>query len=404
MINHNILNFTQISKELILKSDNYNELLFWRRNVQMNSFFGKQGKILFLAFTVIFVLMAIGFERSYAKEFLLDQNMNSIIESQNNMQFTKESLIVDINKENIKPEIQIDENEAIKIKNNNKIKLQSYYDVEGLILNTQGTLTENNPLDLYFFSPTSNKILISRILSENENYTLRLYVIDYENGLAYPTQISTLPQELMLVNLPAGDYALGVISEGTLGDSYTIQMNASNPANFSEAIFVTQDLTRFVAKYSDGSLYSNGKYILNVNGTNEQLNWERKYYFSYNGGYSQRTHSLSDIKISAISNPITYSSNYASSNFAMMVYLNVGTLFTYHESQYQSGTNPYYYSSFVDTLGKTTPRRLDIDDFNYGNHILIVDLTTGKSIDFFSVLNFYYASGIEPLPSISYLQ
>src|SRR5690606_34057513 len=124
---------------------NYNELLFWRRNVQMNSFFRKQGKILFLAFTVIFVLMAIGFERSYAKEFLLDQNMNSIIESQNNMQFTKESLIVDINKENIKPEIQIDENEAIKIKNNNKIKLQSYYDVEGLILNTQGTLTENNP-------------------------------------------------------------------------------------------------------------------------------------------------------------------------------------------------------------------------------------------------------------------
>lgn len=94
MINHNILNFTQISKELILKSDNYNELLFWRRNVQMNSFFRKQGKILFLAFTVIFVLMAIGFERSYAKEFLLDQNMNSIIESQNNMQFTKESLIV----------------------------------------------------------------------------------------------------------------------------------------------------------------------------------------------------------------------------------------------------------------------------------------------------------------------
>ncbi|KYD24995.1 hypothetical protein B4110_3810 [Parageobacillus toebii] len=87
-----------------------------------------------------------------------------------------------------------------------------------------------------------------------------------------------------------------------------------------------------------------------------------------------------------------------------MVYLDVGTLFTYHESQYQSGPDPYYYSSFVDTLGKETPRRLEADDFNYGDHILIVDLKTGKSIDFFSVLNFYYASKVEPLPSIKYLE
>ncbi|TCL48001.1 hypothetical protein EDD69_1106 [Thermolongibacillus altinsuensis] len=115
-------------------------------------------------------------------------------------------------------------------------------------------------------------------------------------------------------------------------------------------------------------------------------------------------HSLSDIKISAVSEPITYSSSYASSDFAIMVYLDVGTLFTYHESQYQSDPTPYYYSSFVDTLGKETPRRLEADDFNYGDHILIVDLTTGKSIDFLSVLNFYYASGVEPLPSIDYLE
>ncbi|GAB7387165.1 hypothetical protein BSNK01_10010 [Bacillaceae bacterium] len=50
-----------------------------------------------------------------------------------------------------------------------------------------------------------------------------------------------------------------------------------------------------------------------------------------------------------------------------------------------------------------TPRRLEADDYNDGEHILIVDLTTGKPIDFFSVLNFYYASGVEPLPSINYL-
>ncbi len=56
-----------------------------------------------------------------------------------------------------------------------------------------------------------------------------------------------------------------------------------------------------------------------------------------------------------------------------MVYLDEGTLFIYHESQYQSGPDSYYYSSFVDTLGKKTPRRLEADDYNYGNLILIVD-------------------------------
>lgn len=373
---------------------------------EMNSFFGKSGKVLLLVFTLIFTLVTIGVQKSYANELLRTKpNMNSIIELQKSLEFTEESLAVDIDKAKIETEIKINEDEAIKIESDNKFKPQSQYGVGGLILNTQDSLTEEDPMDLFFFSPTSDKILVSRILSGNEDYILQLYVVDYENGLAYPTEFTTSPGKLMLINIPAGDYALGVLSKGTLGDSYTIQMNTSNPANFNEALYISQDLTKFVAKYSDGSLYSNGQYVLNVNGiNNEHLNWERKYYFSYNGGYSQRTHSLSDIKISSISSPISYSSNYASSDFAIMVYLDVGTLFTYHESQYQSGPNPYYYSSFVDTLGKNTPRRLEADDFNYGDHILIVDLTTGKSIDFFSVLNFYYASGVEPLPSVNYLE
>ena len=54
-------------------------------------------------------------------------------------------------------------------------------------------------------------------------------------------------------------------------------------------------------------------------------------------------------------------------------------------------------------LGKTTPRQIDTDDFNYGDHILIFDLNTGQPIDFYSVLNFYYGAGIETLPIINYL-
>ncbi|EPX60302.1 hypothetical protein D187_002388 [Cystobacter fuscus DSM 2262] len=40
---------------------------------------------------------------------------------------------------------------------------------------------------------------------------------------------------------------------------------------------------------------------------------------------------------------------------------------------------------------------------NWGDQILIYDLNTGKPIDFFSVLNFYYASGVEAVPTITWL-
>ncbi|QPA31784.1 hypothetical protein [Thermaerobacillus caldiproteolyticus] len=176
-------------------------------------------------------------QKSYANELLgTKPNMNSIIELQKGLEFTEESLAVDIDKAKIETEIKINKDEAIKIQSDNKFKPQSQYGVGGLILNTQDSLTEEDPMDLFFFSPTSDKILVSRILSGNEDYILQLYVVDYENGLAYPTEFTTSPGKLMLINIPAGDYALGVLSKGTLGDSYTIQMNASNPANFNEAL------------------------------------------------------------------------------------------------------------------------------------------------------------------------
>lgn len=137
-----------------------------------------------------------------------------------------------------------------------------------------------------------------------------------------------------------------------------------------------------------------GKYVLNTNESNPHLDWERNYYFSSGGGYSQRKHSISNVKVKSISRPVSYTSSYASSDNAIMIYLNPGTSFTYHESQYQSGTNPYYHSSFIDILGKNTPRKIDSDDFNYGDHILILNLNTGQPIDFYSVLNFYYGAGV----------
>lgn len=104
----------------------------------MNSFFGKSGKVLLLVFTLIFTLVTIGVQKSYANELLRTKpNMNSIIELQKSLEFTEESLAVDIDKAKIETEIKINEDEAIKIESDNKFKPQSQYGVGGLILNTR---------------------------------------------------------------------------------------------------------------------------------------------------------------------------------------------------------------------------------------------------------------------------
>lgn len=272
-----------------------------------------------------------------------------------------------------------------------------------LVINKDSVLTNETPNELYFFSPQSNKALFSRMLSDNINYRLQLYVVDWNEGVAYPTDLIKKPGELLYFsNLPAGDYALQVRSEGSVGNQYTIQLNVANPANLTTILADSGNLAYIVASYDDGSVYVNGEFAFNLSGNN--LEWKREFNLSLPGGYSTRTHNLSDIKVAGVSSPVYYASSYGSSPKALLIYLDKGTLFTYHESQYQSGTPPYYYSSFVDTLGKKTPRRLDEDDNNYGSHILAFDLNTGKSIDFFSTLNFYYAAGIEKLPSITILR
>ncbi|WP_256704527.1 hypothetical protein [Paenibacillus peoriae] len=118
----------------------------------------------------------------------------------------------------------------------------------------------------------------------------------------------------------------------------------------------------------------NGTQIANTTVANPNLEWSREFNFS----------------------------NYASSDNAVLIVLNADTLFTYFESAYSSGNPPYHSSSFVDTSGRTTPRRLDFIDMAGDPDILVYDLDTKKVIDFVSNLNYYYAKGIEPQPTVVY--
>lgn len=318
--------------------------------------------------------------------------------------FLKQDEGTAIQQKQLKKSFKVDKKNGISIKRkaakDGQMRTSSVRSIDGLAINQSVVLSENDPVDLWLLSTTSPQALISRITSSNPDYFVQLFVVDYETGQAYPTDLIQPAGSLLgLTNLPAGDYAFGITSGGDFGDSYTLQVNAKNPPNFAGAVSLSSTLQYFVAEYANGDVFANGTKVYNKQSKTADYKWERVFYFSYDGKYDQRTHSVESVKVKSISAPVSYSAPYASSSEAILVYLDVETLFMYHESSFASGQ--YYHSSFVDTLGKTTPRRLDIDDMtNYGDHILAVDLKTGKPIDFFSVLNFYYAAGIEKLPTI----
>nr|WP_306299193.1 hypothetical protein [Bacillus sp. F2HM] len=318
--------------------------------------------------------------------------------------FEKQDEGTAIQQKQVKKSFKVNKKKGISIKRKaakeGKMRTSAVRSIDGLAINQSAVLTEDDPVDLWFLSTSSPQALISRITSSNPDYFVQLFVVDYETGQAYPTDLIQPAGSLLgLTNLPAGDYAFGITSGGEFGDSYTIQVNAKNPPNFTGAVSLSSTFQYFVAEYANGDVFANGTKVYNKQTKTANYEWERVFYFSYDGKYEQRTHSISSVKVKSISAPVSYSAPYASSSEAILVYLDVETLFMYHQSSYASGQ--YYHDTFVDTLGKTTPRRLDIDDMtNYGDHILAVDLKTGKPIDFFSVLNFYYAAGIEKLPTI----
>lgn len=272
-----------------------------------------------------------------------------------------------------------------------------------------GELTEDDNMDMYFFSATASKFMIAQLSSENVNYEVRLYIVDYETGDITPTNICGTAGNLIGINgLPADDYVFVVYAnDGTAGDAYTLKINAANPSgSIASTVKITNDF-RLILRYTNGDIYGDGTYIYNIskmNQENAQMEWTRNEDFSWGSGYIHRSHDVYNVNIKEVVGPASYSSSYATSDNVMLVYCDVDTGFAYMESAYQSGPDHEYERSFVDTFGKMTPRSLTADDFETFSHILVYDLNTGKAIDFYSPLNYYYACGAEGAPAVTFYQ
>lgn len=256
-----------------------------------------------------------------------------------------------------------------------------------------GQLTASDTDEMHFFSVTKDAAFFLNLESLNADYYIQLYLVDYSTGQAGATNIVCTPgATIYLEDLPAGDYMLYVASTGALGHSYTLAVNAVNPAGSLGVEYLGPTLENIILHYANGDIYANGKFVFNYDNLDlSTFDWSRKFQLNYpEGGYHARLHAVEEVKVANINfrRPFSYSSSYASSTFAVEVTLDEGTLFSYRNTYYHNGGG--FTTDTVDTTGHTTPRRLA-----YGEGVLIFSLNSMKPIDLIGDLNYYYYHKIE---------
>lgn len=254
------------------------------------------------------------------------------------------------------------------------------------VFSTQGQLTSSNKTDMYFFSVNTDRFLGIKLDSSNTNYELLLCQVDWNEGVARPTNISTSSNEAtpkLCGLVPAGDYALRVSSKNNAyGSSYILRYNVANPAGQNVLFTLKPDLSIITAYYGYQTLISNGKNLIR-----EDHQWDKHYTFSDSGNYVGLDNSVGPIKVK-MAHLGTYKSTSVSSDNALFLELDVGTTVLATRSFYENGK---HYTDYADSLGKETPRALDANDIANSNpHYLVIDLNTNKVIDFYSILNWYF--------------
>lgn len=269
------------------------------------------------------------------------------------------------------------------------------FDFSGGYLYKTETLTEDDRDDYYFFSVTSTKFLSFKINSPNADYYVELGIMDWNEGIYYATTLkgNTANGSVWVKDVPSGDYALHIYSDGAVGDSYTVAANALGPSSVTGVYFENDDLSTVITRVGSSTIYQNNMNVSNQ--LNKVLDAPVAFFMEdswpvYPSGTEYYTHDIDDGKIKSISTGTFYSNKRSVKN-ALWVKLDVDTLWTYTHSIVNNGST----LSFIDLVGKKTPRRFDSWDVGgqNGDHYLIYDMDTGKYVDFYSIYNVFFASG-----------
>ncbi|QNK39471.1 hypothetical protein [Caproicibacter fermentans] len=308
--------------------------------------------------------------------------------------------------------LTVDTSKSIKLtdtkRSNGEMATNSIYTFTDPVFNTTGTLTSSNTYDLYLFSTTQDRSAFLKINSDNINYIAMVCTVS--NGTAYPTNFYTSANAgaYFTTSLPAGSYALYVFSnDGSIGDSYTLMWNGSNPANFTRIIKMNDNLTSCYLYYSNlKTIYLDGEDLASTAG------WQRVFSLTTDSGYIYEEQNITDPVITGMSlgsyetvvHPTTTDNRtpkYTIPN-ALFISIGPGSKWQKYTSVYQNGgplqSDPY------DVRGLQTPRDIDSTDvsqyyYDYQDHdkhyhcfCLVYDLDKNSFLDFCSTLNGFYSS------------
>lgn len=275
-------------------------------------------------------------------------------------------------------------------------KGRTIYETTENRLDHSAALSPSNTMNYYVFRTTSTKFLLFGGVTNNANVRVGLYVYEPSTGNLYDTGVASEPNKTTLVNqLPPDNYCLVVYSTAAPTSNITVRTLANFSMNYnsSASIYnVSSDLAYI--QYSIGAKrYVNERYICDVNAYNNQLTYQ------YNSGDSVNHYmSVTEPKIYKVSVPISFeSTSGAYSPAAVLVYMDQGTMYCYKKSilNYVPGGVSGTSVSFIDfRMGTQTPRPFDRFDVEPPrDQVLVVDIATGKIIDFVGSANYFYHTG-----------
>jgi len=284
-----------------------------------------------------------------------------------------------------------------------KTALLTLHKRPNVTMNSTGRLTDDEKEMYHRFTLSSRQMIFAELKTNNVNYRMELVKFDPSTNVEIPFSPAkiVLPNQtqldkIMIGAFDAGDYAWKVSSVGTVGDSYTILMNATLTGAFENTIAwhrLSSDYKKIIHLGHDNHIYTNGKRH-NINYSNYSFSRSRTWP-TYPTGYM---HWEISVKVNEVQNESYHSigrfsyyetgSNFVRRDFENCLFIEVG-IGTRIDMFFQDTTvNPPIRMNFTDGFGRLTPRPLDSSDFiNRRPNYLVYNLDTDSLVTFYSESN-----------------
>ena len=264
--------------------------------------------------------------------------------------------------------------------------------LEDEIFNGTGDVSAADNMDMYIVQTTTGSAPAMKIVSDNPNLVVRLYILDMATGQASGTNIFDQAGDNaanVLADMPAGNYVLGVYSldQSRPDGNYTLMWNRANPAGAKAIVNCDANLLNVILGYKyPVAIYCNGNEWING------LEWEEHYTLSTGTGHYGRDQSISDINVQKVNVGIFDTNKYKTNN-ALFLELGPDTLWTIMRSQYSNiNGDVTHIMDWNDVTGTRTPRRFTAADMVFGPHYIVIDMNTNQIVDFASPYNYLWAT------------